>query len=105
MPPYLVLLPHLLLFFLHYLFKPLPKQILLLPSNLVLSEDGDPHKAFLEAFESQLQLVGAICLHSMLEELNDVVRSLYKGGDDPVLEGEPHELSQVHILLVVVSPV
>ena len=41
----------------------------------------------------------------MLEELNDVVRSLNKGWDDPMLEGEPHKLSQVHILLVVVSPV
>jgi hypothetical protein len=41
----------------------------------------------------------------MLEELNDVVWSLYQGWNDPVLEGEPHKLSQVHILLVVVSPI
>ena len=52
-----VLLLHVLLFFLNYLFKPLSEQILLLPANLVLSKDSDPYKTFLEAFESQLLLV------------------------------------------------
>lgn len=41
----------------------------------------------------------------MLEELDDVVGAGDEGGDEAVLVGETDELPQVHVLLVVVSPI
>jgi len=41
----------------------------------------------------------------MLEQFHNVIRSLYQSRNDAMLEGEANELSQIHVLLIVVSPV
>jgi hypothetical protein len=67
--------------------------------------DGGAYTAEGEIIRSALHRSGGLRFHMPRPDLAVALEACGPAGDDPVLEGEPHEFSQIHILLVVVSPV